>query len=115
MAQKTSATRRAQEMFALVEKYLASGSSRKEFCKQESIPHSTLQWWLGQYRHTNHTKTARVRSSETFVPVKVTSPKNTSIPLYPACFVEYPNGVVIRLIGEPDVQLLSQLICIQAD
>lgn len=115
MAQKTSLTPRAQEMFALIEKYLAGGTSRKEFCKQESIPLSTLQWWLGQYRRTSHTKTESVRSSETFVPVKITSPKNTSISSYPACIVEYPNGVVIRLIGELDVQVLSQLICIQAD
>ena len=100
MAQKTSHTPRAQEMFALVEKYLASGSSRKEFCKQESIPLSTLQWWLGQYRRTNHTKAGSVRSSETFVPVKVTSPKNTSIPSYPACIVEYPNGVVLQGPGD---------------
>jgi len=115
MAQKTSLTPRAQEMFALIEKYLAGGTSRKEFCKQESITCSTLQWWLGQYRRSNVLTPARTQSPKAFIPVKVTSHKKTSVASYPACIVEYPNGVIIRLIGELDVQVLSQLICIQAD
>jgi len=36
------------------------------------------------------------------------------IPAQPTCAVEYPNGVVIRLFGSINVQMISQLIRMQA-
>jgi hypothetical protein len=58
MSNPNRLTPRAQEMFARVEKYLASGLSQKAFCAQKAIAFNTFQNWLKKYR-------ARQRQVET--------------------------------------------------
>jgi hypothetical protein len=47
---QTQLTPRAQQMLALIEKYLASGLSPKAFCAQEQLAYATFQCWLRKYR-----------------------------------------------------------------
>jgi hypothetical protein len=111
MSTKSQPTRRAQEMFAVIEKYLTSGLQRREFCEQESITYSTFHWWFHQYR--KHNSTHKTTPKEF---VRVNNPSSPSIPLesQSACVVEYPNGVVLRFSVPMDVDTIAQLVNIQA-
>ena len=113
MYQKSTPTRRALEMFAIIEKYLASGLKRKEFCEQESITYSTFTWWFHQHRKSNPSSVKA--SPKDFIQVHRPPSQEISTQQGPTCVVEYPNGVVIRFSGEMNVHTISQLVKIQAD
>lgn len=99
-------TPRAQEMFALVEKYLASGLKQKQFCQQESITYSTFHWWLHEYRHRDG-KDVPGKSPAKFIKLP---PISSAVLSHHSYSIEYPNGVTVRLSGPVDVQLVSQLV-----
>lgn len=111
MEHKTSPTPRAQQMVTLVEQYLSSGLTQKQFCRQESVPLSTLHYWLRHYRRKNQNSQ---QTSAEFIPLGFTSKRNMPAPLsQPTYAVEYPNGVLVRLFGSVDVQLISRLVNLQ--
>jgi hypothetical protein len=99
-------TKRAQEMFTLVEKYLSSGMKQKQFCQQESITYSTFHWWLHEYRHRDD-KNVSKPSSKKFV--KLPS-LNSTVLCQHSFSIEYPNGITLRFSGPVDVQVISQLV-----
>ncbi len=111
MKPKSQPIRRAQEMFAIIEKYLASGLKRKEFCERESITYSTFHWWFHQYRKSNSSDKA---SPKDFVRVHNPSSREIPLDLQSTCIVEYPNGVVLRFSGKMDIRSIAQLVNIQA-
>jgi len=110
MEHKTSPTPRTQQMYTLIEKYLSSGSTQKQFCQQESIPLSTFSYWLRHYRRSNQNSDQK---SAEFIPLGFTSTRNIPVLSQPTCAVEYPNGVLVRLFGSVDVQLISRLVNLQ--
>ncbi len=104
-------THRAQEMFALVEKYLASGLTAKKFCQNESITYSTFQWWLHEYRKEKNASTKPI--SKKFVTLLPPQSHGSPALWQNSYAIEYPNGVVLRLTGPVDVKVVSQLIHLQ--
>jgi hypothetical protein len=102
-----SLTRRAQEMFPVVECYLKSGLPQKVFCKSEGIALSTFQWWLSRYRKQNVSKQVSHRSqSPAFIAVK----PQAAIASSATAILTYPNGVSLRLTGIIEPALLRELI-----
>ncbi len=109
---KSSLTPRAQQMYPLIERCLASEPTQKQFCQQEGFSRSTFLYWLKKYRR--HQQSDAHPSCE-FIPLHFAVNKNLPASAQPAtCAVEYPNGVVIRLFGSINVQMISQLIRMQA-
>ena len=53
MPPTTRRRKRAQEQYALIEKYLASGLTQKMFCQQHGLVLSTFHLWLKNYRQAN--------------------------------------------------------------
>lgn len=101
-------TPRAQEMFARVEKYLASGLSQKAFCTQEAIAFSTFQNWLKKYRVCQR-QIEQQPATARFIPLHVGEPRalpNRSL----QCVIEFSHGVIIRLSGPVDFAMLARLI-----
>jgi hypothetical protein len=101
-------TRRAQEMFTIIERFLQSGLPQKAFCKSEDIALSTFQWWLSQYRKQKSTNQPSLPiQSPAFITVK----PQASRPAYsPTTILTYPNGVTLRLTGTIEPALLKELI-----
>jgi len=106
-------TRRAEEMFALIERFNSSGLNRKVFCEQNGISYSTFQWWQHQYRHREKISVVRDSQINDFVPIHVTPPHRLDA-FSSACRIEYPNGVVISF-REVNVQILAELTALQAE
>ena len=103
-------TQRAEEMFSLVKKYLASDLKQKEFCRRESIAHSTFQWWLHEYRYKDKRISSEKKITKNFIALP---PVSSTVLCQPSCSIEYPNGVVIRFSSPIDFQIISQLVQIQ--
>jgi hypothetical protein len=110
MEHKTFLTRRAQQMYALIKKYLSNGSTQKQFCQQESVLLSTFTYWLRHYRRSNQNSD---QTSVEFIPLGLPSKRNMPVLPQPTCAVEYPNCVLVRLFGSVDVQLISRLVNLQ--
>ncbi len=55
--QKEKPFRTEQEMFLLVESWLKSKLTQKEFSQQHKLPLHILPYWVGQYRKAHPTKT----------------------------------------------------------
>lgn len=100
---------RAEEMFALIETYLASGLSPKIFCEQHHLTLSTLQYWRRKY--TTHMRQGDAPTSQDlqFIPLRARQ-RRLSVPAPAQWVIEFPHGVIVRLSGTMDIQLLSQLI-----
>ena len=111
MARTSQLTPRAEQMFALVEKYLTSDLTQKAFCQQESITYSTFHWWLHQYRHRQRPQTqSRKSKASEFIALQPTVSKNSTALSQPTCTIEYPSGIVVHLFGAVDAPLLSTLL-----
>lgn len=109
MSNPNRLTPRAQEMFARVEKYLASGLSQKAFCVQEAIAFSTFQNWLKKYRLRQGQFEQPGTAPNGFMPLLVRVPQ--AQPNHPLqCVIEFSHGVIIRLSGPVDFAKLAQLI-----
>jgi len=105
----TRRRKRAQEQYALIEKYLASGLTQKMFCQQHGLALSTFHLWLQNYRQAKHAVApVDPQSSERFIPLVFNSPQSAGT--VPQVVIEYPNGVVVRICQAVPIQVLSQLI-----
>lgn len=109
MSNPNRLTPRAQEMFARVEKYLASGLSQKAFCAQEAIAFTTFQNWLKKYRARQRQVETLAAAPKGFIPLRVQEPRGLSSPSL-QCVIAFPHGVIIRLSGPVDFAMLAQLI-----
>lgn len=98
-------TPRAQEMHALVRKYQSSGLTRKQFCRQEDLTHSSFQYWFRHFRkYNNPTSTVFTPS---FMPLKI---KGHPDDAPSTCRITWPNGVRIDFSGAVDAGVLLSLI-----
>ena len=109
MSKNNTPTRRAREMFRVIEQFLSSNQSRQEFCQRHGIRYSTLHWWLGQYRQRNGQSQHNTPSQKKFIPIELKPSAATNQPHYQ---IEYPNGVVLHLYGQFDAQLITELVTI---
>jgi len=106
--QRQTLTRRRQLRDAIIEKYLASGLTQKQFCLQEQLAYSTFQLWLKKYRQANANILSEQKQNNRFVPLTFTPPATK--PGSPHYIIEYPNGVVLRVNGSIELQTLIHLI-----
>ncbi len=111
MSSPTHLSARARSMFPLIEAYLASGLSQKHFCEAEGIAYSTFHWWLRQYRQRQAEAEAGSEKRNGFIPLKISnSPQEAAGDESLYCEIEYPGGVVLRLSGRVEREVLLALI-----
>jgi hypothetical protein len=113
MSTPVARTRRAQEMFTRIENYLAAkgqagGLTQKAFCEQQGLALTTFQNWLQKYRARQRQRENPPASRSGFIPLHVRQAPIAAPPL--SCVIEFPNGVIIRLSGQVDMQRLSHLV-----
>jgi hypothetical protein len=99
-------------MFPLVESWLESGMTQKEFSRQQQIPTHVLVYWIGRYRKT-HRRDSSQRSekgkSNSFIRL------STTIPSANGMEVCLPTGVVIRFANPVAISYLEQLLSACSD
>jgi hypothetical protein len=95
-------------MFERVERFLVSGLSQSEFCRQEGLGYHRFRYWLKKYHLKAALPSPAVEVPADFIPLRVV-PAEPTAPS-PACVIEYPSGVVVRLPGPLDATLVAQLI-----
>jgi hypothetical protein len=129
MAASPKLTHRSKKMYSLIESYLSHKGkiTQKAFSQQKGIPLSTFQWWLKHYRESSATLppasslTAGPEqgnlSPQPFIPFPCptegrwgfgSEEKRADSPSH--YVIEYPNGVIIRISGSVEVEVLRQLI-----
>ena len=96
---------RRQSRIATVVKYLDSGLTQRQFCQQENVAYSTLQFWLRRYRESN--PGVQESNRDNFVALQVRTPLQTDPPHYT---IQYPNGVVVHVNGTISPEFLHVLI-----
>lgn len=102
----------AHQMFEMVERFLESRFSQTEFCHQHEIAYWTFRYWLKKYQaHKLHQRpnTSESEPGSAFVPVRIQPPETVRLHSS-SCVIEYPNGVLVRLSGAVDAQLVAELI-----
>ena len=93
-------TTRRNEMFAVIENYLASGLTQKEFSNQLNLAINTFQYWLKKYREQNEPS-----EKNAFLPLRVNTRHNNF-----ACVLEFPNGIKIHWREIPEMTVLRSLL-----
>ena len=95
-----SKTRRtADEMFPLVERYLAGDQTQKAFTDEHGFSIAVFNYWLSKYRRQNETP-------EDFVEISL-APESSRQALLEIC---YPDGVRLRLFSLLPPDYLAQLL-----
>jgi hypothetical protein len=80
--------RRSEEMFPVVETYLASPVTQKAFCSEHAISQAVLNYWLAKYRCEAETLNA-------FLEIRPVE----AAPEHPLLEVCYPTGVKLRIFS----------------
>jgi hypothetical protein len=94
--------RTAEEMFPVVEDWLESGLTQKEYSSQHQLAKHILPYWVGRYR-TTHPSSAEKNSSF----IRLSTP---SAPSVDDMEVVLPTGVVIRFSSTIPIAYLAQLL-----
>ena len=87
-----------KQMFELVEDYLRSGKTQREYSLQSGIGRAKLNYWVCKY------KSQQVEPSAGFIRVEAASARGEQ-----ELEILYPNGVRLKSCGA-DLSLISQLI-----
>lgn len=93
--------RTSEEMFPVVEDWLRSGLTQKEYSKQHQLSAHILPYWVGRYRQT-HPNTHPQPASFIQVSTAAASVQGMEVAL--------PTGVVIRFASTVPVSYLQQLL-----
>jgi hypothetical protein len=106
-SQQSSLSKRARQMFQVIERYRQSGMTQEHFCESEGFALSTLQYWISRHKHHH----SAPDNSRPFVELKAQSP---ALPDEDDTIVlKYPNGVTLSLSGAIDLVNLKELITLQ--
>ena len=101
--------RKKEQMYSLVKRWQAGTASKTDFCKSEQINIHTFTYWVKKYNLFTEEEKPKSKS-EKFISLRVTAPKRLDqqgLELY------YPNGLRLRLEGQPDLAYLESLIRIK--
>ncbi len=98
----TRIKRNAEEMFPLVESYLSSQVTQKEFSAENAMSVAVLNYWLSKYR----------RSSEETGAFLEIHPGATSAAERPLLEVCYPHGVKLRIFTPLKPAYLDHLLSV---
>jgi hypothetical protein len=98
--------RTSAEMFPVVEDWLQSGLTQKEYSQRHQLALHILPYWVGKYRKekTNSSEQVSPPSSGHFIPV------STDKEMISGMEVVLPTGVVIRFASTVPVNYLQQLL-----
>lgn len=113
MPSKHTPSKRAREMFPVIERFHRSNLTQKSFCAAEGIALSTLQYWISRYkkqqlRRVQLPQQDRVPSPKRFVELK---PQLQAPAIAGGTIViSYPNGVTLSLSTPANLKLLKELI-----
>lgn len=114
MPSKDSHSKRAREMFPVIERFHSSQLTQKSFCEAEGIALSTLQYWISLYKKHHHRRPAKQPQQDTgsspkrFVKLKPQMQARTNIGS--TIVISYPNGVTLSLSTPANLKLLKELI-----
>lgn len=89
--------RTKEEMYVLVDEWLSSEQTQREYCKEVGIKPSTFSYWVSKRKES---------STASLGFIKVDTRSSLSSAVIEIC---YPNGVKLTL-GRSDLSLVSQLI-----
>jgi len=76
------------QMFSLIEKYLASNETQKRFCEQESLKKATFKYWLKKYRDRDQSKANRSFVALEIEPIATSTPAPNCV--FGLCFCQSP-------------------------
>ena len=108
---KNSRIEKREKMFKLIEDYLSSDLTQPLFCEKHSIPYPRFQWWLTKYRKTKNSNTdAKNIAIKGFIPLQSIIPKKDNLNSQYSYTIEYPNGTILHINGEPAPELLLKFI-----
>jgi transposase-like protein len=98
----------ARQRLVMIEKFIESGQSAKQFCQQEDVNYGTFQYWLKKYREQRSAPACEPQTASSFVPLTFSS---TSTSRYHQRYtIEYHDGVVLHINQDIPLSLLIQLI-----
>lgn len=115
MTQKENREAKRARMFGLIENYMSKDCKQKDFCKDHNIAYQTFLFWLKQYRHEKQDSEygkKQKTGTDGFIPISVPE-SGYSFSEYPLEIL-YPNGIRLFLDSRTNIQLLKQLIDLQA-
>jgi len=95
--------RTSEEMFPVVEDWLQSGLTQKEYSKRHQLAAHILPYWVSRYRQT-HANTQPQSASFIQVSTAAASVQGMEVAL--------PTGVVIRFANTVPVSYLQQLLSV---
>jgi hypothetical protein len=81
--------RKQSEMYPLVQEYLSSEVSRREFCHGHQIKVHTFQYWLSKYKQEQ----IKENHVDKFVPLEV---NDSSALLNQVVRISYPSGMIVE-------------------
>jgi hypothetical protein len=116
-----------QEMFPLVENWLKSGLTQKQFCINHQLPVHILAYWVGRYRKSQPNKatadkaeattskaTKKILASEATPGFIRLSPPSASPAPTPTGNIEVvlPTGAIIRFSTTVPASYLTELLSV---
>jgi hypothetical protein len=120
-----------QEMFPLVESWLQSGLTQKQFCSNQGLPVHILVYWVGRYRKSQPIKASsdqpttsksakKVVATDNFSGfIRLSPPPPTPSPIFTAASsqlpagnmeVVLPTGAIIRFSATLPASYLKELL-----
>ena len=107
----------------LYDEFIASGLTVRDYCANQHLNEAKFYYWKTKLKGQLPPKSGFVpmvfdnggqaRSSRVPAPVQLppsafSTPESTTQTI--SCEISYPNGVLVKLNGLPDVQMLSSLL-----
>jgi len=107
LGEKTMTQIRTQkEMFPLVEEWLTSGISQKEFGQRHGFALHLMPYWVARYRKAHPSAASTPTASSGFV--QISTPQPTVSPME----VALPSGAVVRFSSLIPVSYLQELLSV---
>ena len=98
---KPSREQNQSAMFELVEKYLGSGITQKQFCITQETSLVRFRYWHKRYKDYQSTQGG-------FVPVQILRGRPKAI--VGNLEIQYPNGIILRLSSTSPLALVRSFI-----
>lgn len=100
-----------KEMFSLVKSCLDSGTSKREYLRQNGISEGIFYFWYKKY------KASIAKQEDKFIPLVIPETskhpeQKTTVTKKTELEICYPNGVKVKLTQELDLTVLRSLISI---
>ena len=88
--------KKKEQMYALVGEWEQSGQTREAFCKAHGVSLGTFAYWRSKYQEEQSMGTASFIELDTGITGSIE--------------ITYPNGVVVKLLGESSLSKVRALI-----